>query len=69
MCWHGTPNEVVVCMVSGYSAGTACASETMHAFGVDVGAAWTLTGLTKFGIEALIDGDSDGLVIQTMTAR
>ena len=45
-------NEVVGCMVSGYSAGTASASETARAFGVDVGAAWTLMGLAEFGTEA-----------------
>ena len=47
-----TPNEVVECMVTGYSAGTASASETMRAFGVDVGAAWTVMGLAEFGTEA-----------------
>jgi hypothetical protein len=39
-------------MMSGYSAGIAHASEIVPAFGVDVGAAWTLVGLAKFGTEA-----------------
>jgi hypothetical protein len=47
-----TPNEVVECMMSGNSAGTASASENMRAFGVDVGAPLTLVGLAKFGTDA-----------------
>ena len=39
-------------MVTGYSADTASASETVRAFVVDVGAAWTLIRLAMFGTEA-----------------
>jgi hypothetical protein len=56
-CWNvgaakRTPNKVVQCMVTGYSAGTASASEAVRAFRIDLGAAWTLMWLAKFHSQA-----------------
>ena len=53
-CWHvgatnPSPREIVQRVMACYSAGIASAGETMCAFRVDLGAAWTLMRLTKFG--------------------
>ena len=55
-----------------YSAGTASAGETMCAFRVDLGTAWTvwtLRRLTKFGSKSQTNSNSDSFVIQSQTAR
>ena len=41
----------------------------MCTFRVDLGAAWTLMRLSKFGTKPQTNGNSDSFVIQSQTAR